>query len=259
VLTLENGKEISLEGDKKYQTETITSTGELIIYKNKGSVPSRQIVYNYLSIPRGGQFKLQLSDGSVIWLNSETKIKYPKHFIEEKPRDVELLYGEAYFDVSHLEKAEGSEFTVITQGQKVSVLGTKFNIKAYADEDEIVTTLVKGEVMVSNTANKTLLKPDYQAILTKNSPAIKVVEADTEEVTSWIRGEFSFKNKSLLEITKVLARWYDVRFIFENDNLKFVEFNGVINKDQDIETLLNILKNNSNINYEIKDDIIILK
>src|SRR5690606_40703343 len=123
-----------LEKGDSIQTHNAISNGEEIIYNNN---TSRQLVYNYLTIPRGGQFQLTLSDGTRVWLNSETQIKYPVSFTDGESRQVELVYGEAYFEVSHSTEHKGSDFIVYNQNQEVQVLGTEFNIKAYKDDSNI--------------------------------------------------------------------------------------------------------------------------
>lgn len=258
VLTLEDGTIITLEEGKPYQTNDLSSDGESIVYKKDNTI-SQDIVYNYLAIPRGGQFLLILSDDTKIWLNSDSKIKYPKEFEDGITRKVELIYGEAYFDVSPSFNHNGSKFQVLTKRQEIEVLGTEFNIKAYNDETSIYTTLVEGKVTVNNGYTKKILKPTQQSIVGVDYKEFSIIQVDTYDITSWRRGIFSFKDTSLFEITKVLSRWYDVQFIYENEELKSIKYNGVLDKNHSIETILSILKTTNNINYEIKNKTISLK
>tara|TARA_B100000809_G_scaffold258787_1_gene302595 strand:- start:5395 stop:6564 length:1170 start_codon:yes stop_codon:yes gene_type:complete len=257
-LTLEDGSLVVLEKGTAFKTKNANSNGEEIVYENAKSNTSA-IKYNYLTIPRGGQFFLKLSDGTQVWLNSESQLKYPVHFIEGETRKVELVYGEAYFDVSPSTSHKGAKFKVINNAQEVEVLGTEFNIKAYKDEANIYTTLVEGKVVVANGAFKQNLVPNQQFNLDTETNNFSVVKVDVKGEISWKEGVFSFVNKPLIDIMKVLSRWYDVDIIFENKELESVEFMGTLNKNQSIEEILSIMKSYSLNNYEIKGDTIILK
>tara|TARA_B110000285_G_scaffold141101_1_gene157878 strand:- start:1323 stop:2492 length:1170 start_codon:yes stop_codon:yes gene_type:complete len=256
-LTLEDGSLISLEKGASFKTKNAKSNGEQIVYQNTKSNPS-SIKYNYLTIPRGGQFSLKLSDGTEVWLNSESQLKYPVRFIEEETREVELVYGEAYFDVSPSTNHKGAKFKVLNNTQEIEVLGTEFNIKAYKDEVNIYTTLVEGKVAINTPNLKQLLTPNQQSILDTQNNTLSVIKVDVLEVISWKEGVFSFINKPLKDIMKVLSRWYDVDIIFENKELESVEFIGTLNKNQSIDEVLSIMKSFSLNNYEIKGDTIIL-
>ena len=256
-LTLEDGSLISLEKGASFKTKNAKSNGEQIVYQNTKSNPS-SIKYNYLTIPRGGQFSLKLSDGTEVWLNSESQLKYPVRFIEEETREVELVYGEAYFDVSPSTNHKGAKFKVLNNTQEIEVLGTEFNIKAYKDEVNIYTTLVEGKVAINTPNLKQLLTPNQQSILDTQNNTLSVIKVDVLEVISWKEGVFSFINKPLKDIMKVLSRWYDIDIIFENKELESVEFIGTLNKNQSIDEVLSIMKSFSLNNYEIKGDTIIL-
>ena len=256
-LTLEDGSLISLEKGASFKTKNAKSNGEQIVYQNAKSNPS-VIKYNYLTIPRGGQFFIKLSDGTQVSLNSESQLKYPVHFIEGETRKVELVYGEAYFDVSPSTNHKGAKFKVLNNTQEIEVLGTEFNIKAYKDEVNIYTTLVEGKVVINTPNLKQLLIPNQQSILDTQNNTLSVITVDVLEAISWKEGVFSFINKPLKDIMKVLSRWYDVDIIFENKELESVEFIGTLNKNQSIDEVLSIMKSFSLNNYEIKGDTIIL-
>lgn len=256
-LTLEDGSLISLEKGASFKTKNAKSNGEQIVYQNSKSNPS-VIKYNYLTIPRGGQFFIKLSDGTQVSLNSESQLKYPVHFIEGETRKVELVYGEAYFDVSPSTNHKGAKFKVLNNTQEIEVLGTEFNIKAYKDEVNIYTTLVEGKVAINTPNLKQLLIPNQQSILDTQNNTLSVIKVDVLEVISWKEGVFSFINKPIKDIMKVLSRWYDVDIIFENKELESVEFIGTLNKNQSIDEVLSIMKSFSLNNYEIKGNTIIL-
>lgn len=257
-LTLEDGSVIALEKGKSYTKGNAASNGEKLVYNSNGKPAAS--ANNLLTIPRGGQFFVQLADSTKVWLNSESQLKYPVAFVDGETRQVELVYGEAYFEVSPSTKHKGSRFKVKTQEQNVEVIGTEFNIKAYKDEPAIYTTLVKGVVAVSNAAQKQILTPNKQSKITEYNGNIAVSEVDVYNEISWRKGLFVFKGMPLKDIAKVLSRWYDVDIVFADPALGNVKFNGVLNKNQKLEDILTTIKNINFINaYEKKDNKIIIK
>ena len=266
VLTLENGDQVILEKGQKFQNKTVNSDGKELTYtiKNRSSSNSKneKIASNFLTIPRGGQFSLNLEDGTKVLLNSDSKIKYPIKFIKGKNRQVELLYGEAFFDVSSSQNNNGSEFIVSTKTQKINVLGTKFNIKAYSEDDIITTTLVEGKVKVGNGKNQILLSPNQQSKVDSNSPVINVSDVDVSQQISWINGLFSFNDTSLEDIMHTLSRWYDSEFIFKSANQKNFIFSGILERTKSIEDILLIIEKTSSsneINFVINNKTIIIE
>tara|TARA_R110002049_G_scaffold268752_1_gene445532 strand:+ start:59183 stop:60334 length:1152 start_codon:yes stop_codon:yes gene_type:complete len=258
-LTLEDGSFVTLEKGEAYQTKNVKSDGKQIIYEAEESAKA-EVVYNYLTIPRGGQFFVKLSDGTQVWLNSESQLKYPVNFIEGEMRVVELVYGEAYFDVSPSSLHKGAKFKVFNQSQEVEVLGTEFNIKAYKDESNIYTTLVEGKVLVNYDNRKQSLTPNQLSSFNPSTKNFLVKEVDVYNEVSWKDGIFSFERKPLNEIMKVLSRWYDIEVIFKNQSLEDVKFFGVLGKDQEIKKILETIKKFKIIEeYEIKDKTVILK
>ncbi|MEN2413640.1 FecR family protein [Flavobacterium mesophilum] len=258
-LTLGDGSVIELKKGESYNQGNVSSNGEKLIYDSKNG-KTAAIANNFLTIPRGGQFFVQLADSTKVWLNSESQLKYPVAFVDGETRQVELVYGEAYFEVSPSTKHKGSRFKVKTQGQNVEVIGTEFNIKAYKDETAIYTTLVKGKVAVSNSSNKEILAPDQQSKISSPNGSISIAEVDVYNEISWRKGLFVFKGMPLKDIAKVLSRWYDVDIEFADPALGNVRFNGVLNKNQKLEDILTTIKNINFINaYEKKDNKIIIK
>lgn len=258
-LTLGDGSHIALEKGKSFQTGNAKSNGEEIVY-NTQKQKATEITYNYLTIPRGGQYYVKLSDGTEVWLNSESQLKYPITFVEGESREVELIYGEAYFVVSPSTENGGSNFKVLNQNQEVEVLGTEFNIKAYLEDDYIYTTLVEGKVVVANATQKEVLKSSEQARLNTKDKGFVISQVDTFSETSWRKGIFSFKGMPLKEIMTVLSRWYDVDVVFTKPELENIKFNGVLNKNEEIEEILTIIKNSNFINaYDITDKKITIK
>tara|TARA_R110002049_G_scaffold229919_1_gene402073 strand:+ start:896 stop:2074 length:1179 start_codon:yes stop_codon:yes gene_type:complete len=259
ILTLEDGSSIDLEKGKTINTANVQSNGEELIY-DSSTISTTEIAYNYLTIPRGGQFHLQLADGTLVWLNSESQLKYPVAFVRGKTRIVELLYGEAYFEVSPSTEHLGTIFKVLNPSQEIEVLGTEFNVKAYKDETNIYTTLVEGKVTVSTGITKQVLRPNQQSNLDLKNNSITINQANVAQEIAWRKGYFSFKGRSLGQIAKVLSRWYDIEFEFSRPELKNVKFNGVLKKEESIEEILNIILTTNSINtYEMKNKKIIIK
>lgn len=263
ILTLDNGNEIALEKGKQYQMGKAKGDGSELVYDTDGKIrdAGNEPIYNYLTIPRGGQFFVQLSDGTKVWLNSESKLKYPVKFQKGKTREVELVYGEAYFKVSPSTNHNGSKFHVLTKFQEVDVLGTEFNIKAYNEENEIATTLVEGRVQIQKDGIRKILRPNQQSIIYSDTHAIAVQEVDVSREISWVNGMFSFDEASLKEIMAVLSRWYDVEVTFEWAEPKNFVFTGVVERAESIDNILRLIEGTSSgqVKFEVKDKTIIIK
>ncbi|MEP1488016.1 MAG: FecR domain-containing protein [Algibacter sp.] len=258
MLTLENGSDVILEKGIPFQMANANSDGEQIIYK-AGEVFSGKAAYHYLTIPRGGQYQVELSDGTLVWLNSESQLKYPVAFNDGETRQVELVYGEAYFDVSPSTEHKGAKFKVFHKSQEVEVLGTEFNIKAYKDETKIYTTLVEGKVAVNTETINKVLKPGEQSNLNVQENTISVTAVDIYNEVSWKEGVFSFRGKSLEDLMKVLGRWYDMEVVFENEAHKKIRFKGVLRKQQSIEEVMSIIQSTSINNYTIHNKTITIQ
>lgn len=257
ILTLADGSTVALQKGEQYKAKNVLSNGEQIVY----STPKKkEVQYNYLTVPRGGQFSVQLSDGTRVWLNSESKLKYPTTFVAGQTREVSLLYGEAYFDVTSSKTQQNAAFVVTHKDQKIKVLGTEFNVKAYQDEAYVYTTLVEGKVAVSIHKEQRLLMPNQQMIWAIKDQNISVKRIDVVPEISWKNGVFHFEGKVLEDIMQVLSRWYDFQIKFENVELKELKFVGLIKKDYKIEEILKLMKSAEIIQeYRIKNRTIILK
>ncbi|MGW9687027.1 FecR family protein [Flagellimonas sp. 2504JD1-5] len=263
VLTLENGDQVALGVGKNYQTGNAKSNGEELVYNApiKGAETNEKLLFNHLTVPKGGQFFVQLSDGTQVWLNSDSKLRYPTKFIEGETREIELVYGEAYLKVSPSTLHKGAAFHVKTKGQNVGVLGTEFNIKAYSDDSKIETTLVEGKIMVEAKGAKRILSPNQQSQIGTGSNQIEVVEVDVSETVSWIKGLFTFNEESLGEMMKVLSRWYDVEVVFESAEHQDFAFTGVLEKTKSFADILELIAATSEgeINFEIEGKTITIK
>ena len=260
-LTLDDGSLLILANDEKVKTQNADSNGEVITY-NAPKKKSDKIQYNYLTTPRGGQYSLVLSDKTSVWLNSESQLKYPVAFIEGETREVELIYGEAYFDVFNNPNNKASKFKVLNKSQVIEVLGTEFNLKAYRDEDYIYTTLVEGNVAIKlKNGDKKNIFPEQQAKWnpTNNSFSLKT-DINLMNEISWRYGVFNFDGKPLAEIMKTVSRWYDIEVRFLDKKIEEKEFVGVIRKNRNLEDILQNLINFEVIkDYEINEKTVILK
>lgn len=237
VLQLASGQQITLNSQQK----GIVLKGKQVLYNDGHAVTTantnNQLQYMQLITPKGGQYQIILPDGTQVWLNSASKLTYPDHF-EGENRKVELD-GEAYFAVSK----DVHPFIVVSRGQQVQVLGTEFNIMAYADESEIQTALVAGAVKV----NETVLKPGFEAHYSPEG--IQVVASNLKMVTAWKNGWFYFRDASLQTVMNQLQRWYDIEVIYQSER-KGDEFNGQIPRDKPLNKVLEILSL-SGINFKM--------
>ncbi|TXD46746.1 FecR family protein [Polaribacter sp. IC073] len=259
-LTLEDGTAVALEKGKKYESKNINSNGVSLVYDAASEKVTEEIAYNYLTVPNGGQFFVTLSDGTKVWLNSATKLKYPVKFKQNAPREVELVYGEAYFEVTSSTKNKGATFKVISKRQNIEVLGTEFNVKDYQDETITYTTLVEGKIALNTKEDNQVLIPNQQATVNMNTGVIVLHTVDVYNEISWKDGVFSFKGKNLKEIMKVLSRWYDLEVVFNNKDLETTKFKGVLSKKQPIEEILKAIKSASIItSFKIENKTIYLE
>lgn len=262
ILTLANGNRIVLEKGKNKTLKNIISSRGKIVYEketlNKNTANS-EIKYNYLTIPRGGQYYVELSDGTKVWMNSESKLKYPVNFIKNQPRKVELLYGEAYFDVSESSNHNGSLFNVKTKTQEITVLGTEFNIKAYQDEQFVHSTLLEGKIEVSNGIVNKKLVPGEQSIIGLYNEKIEIKKVDIINEIAWKNGFFSFEKETLHQMLLTLSRWYNIEIIYEDESKKKLVFSGVLKRTNNIQELLLNIQKTGKVKFVIKNKKIMVK
>ncbi|MBT1707620.1 DUF4974 domain-containing protein [Fulvivirgaceae bacterium PWU5] len=202
--------------------------------------------YNTIETPKGGQYQVVLPDGSKIWLNAYSSLRLPLNFSEGAERRVELK-GEAYFEVSH---QPTRPFTVVSGQHAVQVLGTHFNVKAYADEPDIKTSLLEGKVRVTAGTHSVTLAPGQQSRLAEGN--ITVAEIDTREAVAWKEGYFMFDDERLEDIMRSVARWYDVEVVFDNDALKEETFGAVTTRFTRISTLLEIMEQTGDVQFRVE-------
>jgi ferric-dicitrate binding protein FerR (iron transport regulator) len=251
ILTLDDGSKINLDDAK---TGILASESNIDIKKTgagqleyaAGTQSVKTVKYNILSTPMGGEYQLVLPDGSKVWLNSGSTLRFPTAFIGSE-RIVELK-GEAYFDIA---KNPKMPFLVRTNNaMDIKVLGTQFNIMAYDDEKNINTTLIEGSVEVLKGSGKTMLKPGQEAILNRGSGNIKVASADLEQAIAWKNGYFIFYNENIESIMRKVSRWYNVDVVYQG-NLSNKDFVGTISRNKNISELLKMLELTGAVHFSI--------
>ena len=207
------------------------------------------VLYNTLKVPTGGFYQLELSDGTRVWLNAESELRFPVQFGTGE-REV-YLKGEAYFDVR---KDVARRFIVHLKESNVTVLGTSFNIKAYGDEDYIYTTLVEGKVRFTSEKEheEVTLRPGMQSVLNLKSGKTELKEVEVEQFTAWRQGRFVFPSTTLGDLMCQLKRWYDIDVVYLSPEAKGYEFRGAINRDMDLKNVLAIVEKTSNVVFDIK-------
>lgn len=225
---------------------TNTDDGELVYTVADKASKTGAPLYNAISTPKGGEYELSLPDGTKVWLNAASSLRFPTCFTG-KERKV-YLSGEAYFEVSRNKKMP---FIVSSGDATVEVLGTHFNIKAYKDEEALKTTLLEGSVRVYGKKNSILLTPGQQATLSYTSDQINITNAKITEVMAWKNGYFIFKNSSLKDIMNQISRWYDVDVEYQCDP-RNKYFGGMYSKDKDINELLKGLELTKNVHFKIE-------
>ncbi len=219
---------------------------------NKKAVTGIKKEMNTLVTPRGGEIVVVLSDGTKVWLNSASELKYPSVFTG-KERGV-YLKGEAFFKVS---KDPKHPFVVHANGLVVKALGTEFDVSNYSDDNFAQTTLVEGKVVVSEKMSgkfqSVLLKPSQQAFIKKGEgiQKLRVQTVDTKIYTAWTKGIFLFKNESLEEIFNQLGRWYDIHVFFDNDKTGQLKFSGKIPRFEDFNIIIRLMEQTNSIRFKV--------
>ncbi len=211
-------------------------------------------VYHTLRIPRGGEYTLLLADGTTVYLNAESELRFPKQF-NGKYRKV-YLEGEGYFDVRRNEK---QPFIVEVKQVEVRVLGTSFGVRAYMGEENVLTTLVQGRVNVEAGGKQVELSPGQQADFNREENRLTVAEVDVEQYVSWKDGRLVFDNKPLEFILEELSRWYSFDVFYANNELKRIPYSLNIKKHEHITHVLKFIERTGKVKFEINKDTIIVK
>jgi transmembrane sensor len=250
-LTLGNGAVVDLDAVKE---GLITGDEKTRIDKQKAQLvygaPADEtvlpvVVYNTLTTPRGGMYSVVLSDGTKVWLNASSSLRYPTAFTG-RVREVSLT-GEAYFEVA---QKPSQPFKVVVNGMDVNVLGTHFNVMAYDDESAIATTLLEGSVKVDFNGRSIALAPGQQSLLMKDKEELRVRNVDVDEAVAWKNGIFQFRSEDIKSVMRKVARWYDVDVRYEGDVSN--HFSGAVRRDADVSSLLRTMELTHEVQFHIE-------
>jgi ferric-dicitrate binding protein FerR (iron transport regulator) len=240
-LTLAGGRIIVL--DSTHGGEIGRQGGTQVIKLDSGSIAYHEtqetggsVQYNTITTPRGGQYQVILPDGTHVWLNSASSLYFPTSF--RGPQRSVTLSGEGYFEVA---KNRQMPFVVKVGEMEINVLGTRFNVMAYDDEESIQTTLVQGSIKVNAAQQDILVPPGQQAVLPHNTGRLHIAPANVDETIAWTKGRFFFEDRPIASIMRQVARWYDVDIVYK-DSIPGVALSGMVSRRADAEGLLKILE-----------------
>lgn len=245
VLTLANGKKINLSTAKS----GVVIKASQLSYSDGVSIEAiagKKIEITTISTPRGGQYHIELPDGTRVALNAASTLKFPSTFLGSNQRKVELS-GEGYFEVA---KDKKHPFIVKSGAQQVEVLGTHFNLNAYADERSIATTLVEGSVKVSSGHHVQVIKPGEQALT--NGSGIQVTEVNVESITDWKEGAFFLNHLDFKSAMRKISRWYDVDVIYEGAFPDDLESGGWISRSNPLSAVLKLIESSGQVHFRLE-------
>ncbi|WP_293915718.1 MULTISPECIES: FecR family protein [unclassified Sphingobacterium] len=257
VLTLSNGDTVHVTSEMKQDhfvqntsITTISADHTLHVSDAQSGKGKKEVSYNTLATSRGQQFQITLSDGTKVWLNAASSIRYPLSFSHQKERKVEFT-GEAYFEVA---KNAKQPFIVASRSQQVKVLGTHFNINCYADEPLVKTTLVEGAVEVNQ---KVILLPGEQSRI-DDAHHISKRNVDTDVVTAWKNGYFEFRNENIYEIMRKVTRFHNIEVVYEGI-IPLEGMSGQIRIKDDLAKILDILGSTKLLKITYKDNLVYIR
>ena len=245
------GEWIDLEGDSNetilddslYQ---IGNKANTLVYSSH--TPADELEYNILYVPRGGEYSIILSDGTKVYLNADSELRYPVRFSANK-REV-FLTGEAYFEVAHNPE---SPFIVQADQLEILVRGTSFNVNAYREQEQISTVLEKGDIAVSCDGIIYPVIPGDRLVYHKAEKKIAINQVDTERFTSWKSGYYKFRETTLEDIMTTLSLWYDVAISYQQDSIKELVFTGQLRRFDNIMALLSKFEHTGNVQFIVEN------
>lgn len=257
-LTLADGSKIVLDDAKngalanQSGVKVSKSSNGVVVYafnksgqnKTDNNTPTE---FNTITTPRGGQYQVILGDGTHVWLNAASSIRFPQSF--NGPERLVELNGEAYFEVA---KDKTHPFIVQANGAKVQVYGTHFDVNAYSDNNNVTATLLEGSIKLSNNSQATMLVPGQQGVSALTGGAINVSKADIQQTVAWKNGLFIFHDLNIREVMKQVGRWYDVDIEYKDEDVKSNEFGGTISRYKSITELLDNMQLTKSIHYKIE-------
>ena len=257
ILTLSNGSTVVLDsignGFVTQQSNTqIVKTAKGQLSYTTLNQNSKELVYNSVSTPRGGQYQLVLPDGTKVWLNAASSIRFPVAFVG-KERKVTIT-GEAYFEVA---KDKKKPFIVSSANMDVEVLGTHFNVSAYAEESIVKTTLLEGSVKINNKKSEVYLVPGQQSQLNNSGQFSIKNNIDVDKEIAWTKGKFQFNSNTIQEIMLQLSRWYDVEVIYQG-KVSSETFSAIIKRSSNISQVLKLMEA-SGVKFDIEGKKIYVK
>jgi len=253
-LVLADGSTVDLEEEKDtlIAGKALNKNNTLTYNSKSEELESTNSMWHKLVVPVGGEYQLQLSDGTKVWLNSDSELRYTDQFVGKKR--IVHLKGEAFFEVS---KDKERPFIVKTSTMDVRVYGTEFNVMAYEDENLAQTTLVEGSIGVNlknemGIVQTEMLEPDMQIEYLRGNVKGKLKEVQASLYTGWKDGKFQFNNEELGSIMRKLSRWYGVKFFTQNQDLQKIKFSGEMKRFDDFSTILKLLEIGSDVEFEVK-------
>ena len=259
ILQSEDGKMIDLTSSTS--SRIVTSDGLVLVNDSlkglrfdQSKSENQPMKYHTLAVPVGGEYHFTLADGTRVWVNSASEVRFPNCFSGEK-REI-YVKGEVYLEVARDEK---HPFVVHAGENEVRVLGTRFNLTAYPDEQKVITTLVEGSVEFRNSQSSIRLKPGEQSVLDRETNNLEKQKVDVSIYTSWVSGTYEYERMPLSDITRQLSRWYDVQFVYEAPEFRNHPFTGIVKRDQSLEEVLSIIEKTTNIKFKISERTIIIK
>ena len=259
VLVLDDGRKVFLKEEEEgviSEDKEITVTGEKdrLVYTSSEGKNVDEIRFNELEVPRGGEYKVRLADGTLVYLNSATRMKYPIKF-DEKERKV-YLSGEAYFEVA---KDPERPFFVEMEGVEVRVYGTSFNVNTH-QEGNIQTVLVKGSigVKVLSSGMESMIRPGQMAEFKQGNTKVDVKDVNVAVYTDWKDGIFRFENQRLEDILTVLSNWYDVDVFYQTAFVKELHFSGYMERYKDVSVILEAITLSTGVTFSIQGKTIVV-
>ena len=259
ILQSEDGKMIDLTSSTS--SRIVTSDGLVLVNDSlkglrfdQSKLENQPMKYHTLAVPVGGEYHFTLADGTRVWVNSASEVRFPNCFSGGK-REI-YVKGEVYLEVARDEK---HPFVVHAGENEVRVLGTRFNLTAYPDEQKVSTTLVEGSVEFRNNQSSIRLKPGEQSVLDQETNNLEKQKVEVSIYTSWVSGTYEYERMPLSDITRQLSRWYDVQFVYETTEFSNHPFTGVVKRDQSLEEVLSIIEKTTNIKFKISGRTIIIK
>ena len=254
-IMLDDGSRIDLGEDEGEVREAdgikIIRDSVKVVYASADVMPTDKIAYNELNVPRGGEYMLVLTDGTKVWVNADSRLKFPQSFSGDT-REV-YLEGEGFFQVA---KDAAKPFIVHCEKYAVRVLGTTFNISAYRNDEVSMTTLVEGRVNIECGNTVVALTPGLMAAVADSKVTTR--DVNVESYISWTRDQFSFSEERLEDLLKKISRWYDVEFVFDDEEIKDYKFSGFMPRYESIDAILQIMEQAANVTFKMNNKQIVV-